>query len=262
MPQTITADLPSAAMEMLDAGARGLCREYSYRLRASNDDDTLASCLTEIREWLELDELLLFNSSLSYNDHRSIGVGHDPVWMGMYIREGFAHIDPIVNAIMQGNRFFPRNPLIKTQASEANSRTIGPMMRRLIEAATDFRRPTHGYAGGLIEGSRFLLLSATSITACNDGRRRNMLGALFPAFMQALTQPNIEAPELPKPSQREIHLLKLLAEGLSDAEIADALCISQATVRFHLQNLFQKLHARNRCHVIAQAYRHGYLPGH
>lgn len=259
MPQTLTADLANAATEMLDADDRELCREYGRRLLSEAGDAALVTCLSEIREWLELDEILLFSSSMSYTDHRSAGAGYDPVWMGLYMREGFAHIDPIVNAILRGNRFFPRHPLIHTTSSLAETRSAGPLMRRLIEAAKDFRRPAHGYAGGMIEGSRLLLLSATSNAACTDDRRRNALGALFPVMMQALAQPDPQISDLPKPSRREIHLLKLLAEGLNDAEIADALSISQATVRFHLQNLFQKLRARNRCHVISLAYRHGYL---
>ena len=252
-----------AVNERLDADEREQCRQYGRRLLAQAGDEALVACLAEIREWLALDEILLFSSSMSYSDHRSAGAGYDPVWMGLYMREGFAHIDPIVNAIMRGNRFFPRNPLIQTQTTTANVRSTGPLMRRLIEAAKDFQRPAHGYAGGMIEGSRLLLLSATSSTACTDDRRRNALGALFPSMMRALAQPEPQKSTLPRPSQREVHLLKLLAEGLSDAEIAEMLNISLATVRFHLQNLFQKLRARNRCHVISLAYRYGYLPtGH
>ena len=45
---------------------------------------------------------------------------------------------------------------------------------------------------------------------------------------------------------REAEMLMLLAEGLSNKEIAQRANISAGTVRIHLENMFKKLHVRNR----------------
>lgn len=263
MPPTAMASAAHAANDTLHTEDRRRCAEYGRRLRARTDHDGIAECLADIREWLDLDEMLLLDSSLSYNDLHTIAVGHDPVWLNLYMREGFVHIDPIVNAIIEGQRLFPRRPLIQPQPDRpaANGSSLNPLMRRLIETAKEFGRPAHGYAGGEIVDGRFLFLSAPSARSCTDDRRFRVLGTLFPSLMRALSRRS-NASKDANLSRRETHMLELLAEGFSDAEIAENLAISQATVRFHLQNLFQKMQARNRCHVIALAYRHGYLAPH
>lgn len=56
---------------------------------------------------------------------------------------------------------------------------------------------------------------------------------------------------------RERSVLTLLATGLRNHEIADALGLSQRTVEFHVSNLFQKLGARSRTEVILKARQLG-----
>lgn len=52
-------------------------------------------------------------------------------------------------------------------------------------------------------------------------------------------------------SVREAEVVAALGEGLSDAEIAEALCISVKTVNTHVLNLRRKLGAKNRAHAVA-----------
>ncbi|WP_157250232.1 helix-turn-helix transcriptional regulator [Nonomuraea typhae] len=56
---------------------------------------------------------------------------------------------------------------------------------------------------------------------------------------------------------REVEVLRLIAAGRSNAEIAGVLFISAATVKTHINNLFAKAGLRDRAQAVAYAYRHG-----
>jgi NarL family two-component system response regulator LiaR len=63
-----------------------------------------------------------------------------------------------------------------------------------------------------------------------------------------------EGPEL---TERELDVLKLLAQGDGDREIAEKLVISERTVHFHVGNILSKLHLANRTQAALYAIRKG-----
>jgi DNA-binding NarL/FixJ family response regulator len=58
-------------------------------------------------------------------------------------------------------------------------------------------------------------------------------------------------------SPREADVLKLIAAGLSNSEIAAALFVSNATVKTHVNHIFSKTGARDRAQAVRYAYRRG-----
>jgi len=67
-------------------------------------------------------------------------------------------------------------------------------------------------------------------------------------------------PSLAQLSEKELEIVRYLASGLSNKEIADRLSYSEKTVKNYLSIIFQKLHLRDRTQVAIFALRQGLLP--
>ena len=74
-----------------------------------------------------------------------------------------------------------------------------------------------------------------------------------------------EGGRVPQPvplTPREVEVVKLVARGLSNAQIADELFVSETTVKTHVARVFTKLDLQNRAQVVALAYERGLVrPG-
>jgi DNA-binding NarL/FixJ family response regulator len=83
--------------------------------------------------------------------------------------------------------------------------------------------------------------------------------AIDPAVQHHLVDAVAGRQELPDGlTPREAEVLALIAEGLSNGEIAARLVVSEATVKSHVNHLFTKTGARDRAQAVAYAYRHGF----
>ena len=60
-------------------------------------------------------------------------------------------------------------------------------------------------------------------------------------------------------SHREAQVLRLLALGATNGEIAQALSIAEGTVKNHISNLYQRLELHSRAEATAWAWKHGYV---
>ncbi|MBD0707688.1 DNA-binding response regulator [Streptomyces sp. CBMA291] len=91
-----------------------------------------------------------------------------------------------------------------------------------------------------------------------DGR-----AGLSPTVQRRLIEQLMEAPAGPPVPQaeglteRETEVITLVADGLSNQEIATRLRISTATVKTHINNLFAKTGVRDRAQAVRYAYQHG-----
>jgi LuxR family maltose regulon positive regulatory protein len=107
-----------------------------------------------------------------------------------------------------------------------------------------------------------LLYEALNHGIAPDYVRR--LLAAFPVIEPEKTTPSstqIPKPEFVEPlSEREIEVLQLIAEGLTNPDIASRLYLSPHTVKAHTRNIYGKLSVHNRTEAVARARALGVLP--
>jgi DNA-binding NarL/FixJ family response regulator len=102
------------------------------------------------------------------------------------------------------------------------------------------------------------LLAAIRTVAAGDG-------LLSPAVTKRVIQkfartPRADPPkEIDELSERERDVFRLMAQGLSNAEIGNELFISETTVKTHVTHILQKLNLRDRVQAVVLAHRAGLL---
>ena len=108
-------------------------------------------------------------------------------------------------------------------------------------------------------GAQGYLLKSASIDEVINAVRQvaEGQGMLSPHVATTLIAEFRQKKEEPKLSSREIQVLQLLGEGLTNNEIAKRLYISESTVRTYMGRLLDKLHLRNRAAAMAYAMRRG-----
>lgn len=126
------------------------------------------------------------------------------------------------------------------RAAAAGQAVLDPAVQaRLVAAAT---------ASGVVAAADPDSAAAGSAPAGAGGAAGpaagNQLGALPPALPAGL-------------SAREGEVLRLIAAGRTNPDIATALFVSQATVKTHVNNIFAKLQVRDRAQAVHYAFTHG-----
>ncbi len=127
------------------------------------------------------------------------------------------------------------------------------------EEADLFRAIKAGAQGYLLKN-----LEAPQLRSMLEGVARGE-PAITPATAARIIDEFLRTPESsPRANQRlterELEVLKLVTDGQRNREIAVELGISENTVKFHLKNIVEKLHAQNRAELAARAVREGLVP--
>jgi DNA-binding NarL/FixJ family response regulator len=153
---------------------------------------------------------------------------------------------------------------------EATRRLARAGIATKVLVLTTFDLDEYVYAAVRAGASGFLLKDAPRdqlVTAVRTVARGEAL--LAPAITRRLIErfiarpaPTRAVPALSGLSVRELEVLRLLARGLSNAEIAAELFLGEATVKTHLARVFTKLDLRDRVQAVVLAYESGLVePG-
>lgn len=92
-----------------------------------------------------------------------------------------------------------------------------------------------------------------------DSRITRKLMRQYTSLKHEKQKETVAAQSNAKLSQRESEVVVHLAQGLSNKEIADKLCISEQTVKTHVYNVFRKLEVSNRIELTLYAVRTGLI---
>jgi two-component system response regulator DevR len=94
--------------------------------------------------------------------------------------------------------------------------------------------------------------------------RQSFDHSIYLAASQSVAVENTESWDAggdgPDLTKREIEILRLVAEGHSNSQLARMLWVTEQTVKFHLSNIYRKLNVANRTEASRWAQVHGLLP--
>lgn len=152
---------------------------------------------------------------------------------------------------------------------EATRRLLADVPRPpRVLVLTTFDDDEYVYAALRAGASGFLLKAAPpaelvrAVRLVHDGH-----ALLSPQITTRLVDQFVQRPPttvsdrpFPELTAREVEVLGQIAIGLSNAEIAKVLFISEATVKSHINQIFTKLHLRDRVHAVILAYQRGLAP--
>jgi DNA-binding NarL/FixJ family response regulator len=149
---------------------------------------------------------------------------------------------------------------------EATQRIVASGVRTRIIILTTYDLDEYVFAA-LRAGASGFLLKDVPPTELVDGVRVVARGdamlsgrvtrRLLDRFVASLPNPDQAPPDIGELTEREVEVLRLVAAALSNAEIADRLYLSEATVKTHVSSLLRKLGLRDRVQAAVYAYETG-----
>lgn len=215
---------------------------------------TTQECLTELMESIK--SLLPFDYGLcgfAKIDEKGMKSGFDLVnssypreWLDVYVEKNYLKIDPIVKEhLAHFDAQFWDDTYKKYE-----------IPKKFISESRDFGL-LKGYTYGLKNSSskQVSLFSFAGPDLIRDERTEAIIRLVTPHLHQCYLRINQEREKMAMPplSEREREVLNWLGQGKSSWEISIILAIGERTVKFHVENIKNKLNATSRAHAVAIA---------
>jgi DNA-binding CsgD family transcriptional regulator len=187
--------------------------------------------------------------------HKIINVSYPEAWVLRYIKNRYAEIDPVLRQHMQtGSR---RQTWTNTYQRASSAKGL-----EFIEEARSFGL-TVGVTVGAVEPGQGL---SSFVSFAND---KEIIPPRYHAALECLSQyihralvriaPAVVTPANLALSVREKTVLNWMRHGKTNWEISRILGVSERTVRFHAESIFNKLDVSSRTQAVAYAVENGLL---
>jgi two-component system, NarL family, nitrate/nitrite response regulator NarL len=163
--------------------------------------------------------------------------------------------------------------LLDLDLGEADGLDLLPQLRTAAPAAQVLvltgvrdgdvhRRAVRLGAVGIVRKERaadVLLAAIATVSAGEVWLDRALIARVLGELTQGgtATPADPEALKIAALTAREREVIALVGQGHRNRQVADRLCISEATVRHHLTSVYAKLHVEDRLGLTVYAYRHG-----
>ena len=227
-PAAMTARLWIAQGKLSDA------RDWSRAQSLSADDD-----LSYLREYAHVTLVRLLQAQGS----------DDSIWQASSL------LDRLLDAAERGERTGSVIEVLALQALAHQQRSDLPAALAVLDRALTLAEPEGYVRIFLDEGEPMRRLLRESERPYARQLLRDVVEPAFPAPAPATASASLPEPLTP----REIEILRLIAAGLRNQEIADRLFISLPTVKRHIANAYGKLGATHRTEAMARANALGLL---
>lgn len=217
--------------------------------------DDLNGEIVALRERLEVEHVVYHSVNSTGAQYAALTYSRE--WVDRYISADYARIDPVVQGCYR--RFNP----VDWKGLDWSGRAVRDFMGEAADAGVGnqgFSVPIRGPAG------QFALFTVSH--RCSDAEWQSYTRERVPELILLSHFINQKALELERGtdiveaqhlSPREIDALKMLALGLSRAQAADSLSISEHTLRVYIESARYKLGAANTTHAVAKALLGGHI---
>lgn len=222
-------------------------------LETATEPADLQTIIEDLRDHYRVDHMVYHWISAS-GDQYGCGT-YDPAWVQHYLEQDYLRIDPVINGCFQ--RFHPVDwkrldwtpKPVAAFREDARAHGVG---------CQGYSVPVRGPNG------QFALFSVNH--DCDDAaweefirdHRRDLILIAHDFNRKALEfEPDRSGETAKALSPREMDALTLLAMGYSRAQVAEALSISEHTLRVYIESARNKLTASNTVHAVAKAVSRG-----
>lgn len=233
----------------------GTLSPFIDSLSAVETLDDLSNEIGLLRETLEVEHLIYH--SVNSTGEQYAALTYSDAWVAQYLDQDYARIDPVVQACIR--RFDP--------VDWGDLDWTGKSQRDFWEEARSAGVGAHGVSVP-IRGPSGQFALFTINHHCTEQEWARYKAAQLPQVILAAHYINQKALEIERGpdeaphvvlSPRESDSLRMLAQGLSRAQAADTLSISEHTLRVYIENARRKLGAANTTHAVARALMSGMI---
>ena len=172
-------------------------------------------------------------------------ISYPEEWIELYKKEKLLRKDPIGQICMTGQgTYFWEDVYQKI-----------PPPKSFLDLKEGAFKLYHGYTHVAAKDSQWSIFSLAGDRIEYTPRTLHLINKIAPYFHEALVHIQQKEQQLPQLTKRERQVLQEVAVGKTSWDVSCILNISEATVKFHLQNVMRKFGVHNRSHAIALAVK-------